>query len=116
MEVHSVRIATVTPSRSRRLKEPRKDISGRGSTPEVRSLVETVIADVRLRGDAAVREYSDRFDHHAPESFMLTDGQLDELIARVPKQVMDDIAFVQQQVRSFAENSLPLSPISRWKL
>ena len=36
---------------------------------EVRQVVEEVIADVRERGDAAVREYSQRFDKWAPEQF-----------------------------------------------
>ena len=98
--------ATVPNSRSTQLKQPLKDTTSRGSTPEVRSLVETVIADVRVKGDAAVREYSERFDHHAPETFRLTDRQLDEIVARVPQQVLDDITFVQQQVRSFAETQL----------
>jgi sulfopropanediol 3-dehydrogenase len=97
-------LSTTTPSTL--LKEPVKDSAGRGSTPEVRSTVERVIADIRQRGDAAVREYSDKFDHYAPESFLLPKEQLDEIIARVPKRVIDDITFVQHQVRSFAKKQL----------
>ena len=38
---------------------------------KVRSTVETIIADVAKRGDAAVRELSERFDKWSPPSFRL---------------------------------------------
>jgi histidinol dehydrogenase len=38
----------------------------------VQALVADVIADVRERGDAAVREYSEKFDQWSPEQFKLT--------------------------------------------
>ena len=50
------------------------------SPPTVRETVEQVIADVRQRGDAAVREYAERFDRYAPESFRLTSAQIEEAI------------------------------------
>ena len=74
-----------------------------GSTPEVRATVEGVIADIRERGDAAVREYSEKFDKYAPESFLLSQEQLDEIMARVPEQTIEDIKFVQEQVRVMAQ-------------
>jgi sulfopropanediol 3-dehydrogenase len=97
-------VSTTTPSTL--LKQPIQQRTGRGSTPEVRSIVAAVIADIRQRGDSAVREYSGKFDHYAPRSFLLPNEQLDTIMARVPKQVIDDITFVQHQVRSFAEKQL----------
>ena len=58
--------------KSMMLKEPALNSVTRGSTPEVRATVEGVIADIRERGDAAVREYSEKFDNYAPESFLLS--------------------------------------------
>jgi len=92
--------------RTHDLKSPEKDGSERGSTPEVRAAVEGVIADVRERGDEAVRDYSSKFDDYAPESFLLTEAQLDEVMARVPQQVIDDIVFAQEQVRFMARKQL----------
>ena len=99
---------TVTPSAvsSRLLKSPQQTTSHRGSTPEVRATVEAVIADIRERGDVAVREYSEKFDKYSPESFLVTPDQLAEIMARIPQQVIDDIRFVQQQVRHMAEKQL----------
>jgi sulfopropanediol 3-dehydrogenase len=70
---------------------------------DVRTRVEAIIGDIRSRGDAAVREYSDTFDRWTPKSFRLSDSEVKEIIATLPQQVIDDIVFVQSQVRHFAE-------------
>ena len=100
--------ATVKPSSvsSTALKTPAQDSMGRGSTPQVRTTVESVIADIRDRGDAAVREYSEKFDKYSADSYRLTTAQLDEIVARVPEQVLEDIRFVQEQVRVVARKQL----------
>ncbi|XJN90582.1 histidinol dehydrogenase [Micrococcus luteus] len=94
---------TSSPVASTVLKSPAQNEAGRGSTAEVRGIVENVIADIRERGDAAVREYSQKFDNYGPESFLLTEEQLAEVMGRVPQQVIDDITFVQDQVRTMAQ-------------
>ena len=99
-------MVTTVANKSKMLKSPAKSETTRGSTPEVRSTVERVIKDIRERGDAAVREYSMTFDHYGPDSFRLGGDQLDEIIARVPSQVIEDIAFVQEQVRVMAKRQL----------
>ncbi|MER7081855.1 sulfopropanediol 3-dehydrogenase [Saccharopolyspora kobensis] len=76
------------------------------SLPDVQEKVGAIIADIRARGDQAVREYSAKFDNWQPESFRLSAAQIEEIVSRVPKQVVDDIEFVQQQVRGFAERQL----------
>ncbi len=95
-----------TSTGSKMLKVPARDSAERGSTASVRATVEAVITDIRQRGDVAVREYSSKFDNYAPESFLVGEEQLAEIMARVPKQVIDDIVFVQTQVRAMAERQL----------
>ena len=68
----------------------------------VRATVERVIEDVRGRGDAAIREYSERFDSYSPATFQLTAAEIDAAIARVPTQTLEDIRQVQQNIRRFA--------------
>ena len=68
----------------------------------VSETVRSVIADIRSRGDAAVREYSEQFDRWSPESFLLDAGEIERIVAGVPQQVIDDIATVQANVRRFA--------------
>jgi sulfopropanediol 3-dehydrogenase len=70
---------------------------------EIQSTVASIIDAVRERGDAAVREYSEQFDHWAPESFRLGDVEIERLVAEVDEQTLEDIRFAQGQVRGFAE-------------
>lgn len=70
----------------------------------VRDTVLQVIADVRERGDEAVREYSEKFDNWSPESFRLDQEEIERIIATVPEQVIDDIVAVQARVRNFAQH------------
>src|SRR5580692_2821667 len=70
---------------------------------KIRSIVESIIADVRARGDAAVRELSERFDQWSPKSFRLSAGEIRDLVAQVSPQTIDDIKFAQHQIRNFAE-------------
>jgi sulfopropanediol 3-dehydrogenase len=69
----------------------------------VRETVTDVIADVRERGDAAVREYSERFDGWSPDSFLLDAEEIDKIVASVPEQAIEDIKAVQERVRRFAQ-------------
>ena len=71
---------------------------------QVRRTVEAMHAEVRARGDAAVREYSEKLDRWSPANFRLSQEELDALVASVPKKTLDDIRFAQQQVRNFAEH------------
>jgi sulfopropanediol 3-dehydrogenase len=77
-----------------------KDLAG------VKETVSGVIADIRERGDKAVRAYSAKFDNWSPEAFRLTAAQVDDIIAGLPGQVIEDITFVQAQVRGFAQAQL----------
>src|SRR5215472_4231998 len=70
---------------------------------KIRGTVETIIADVEKRGDAAVRELSERFDQWSPASFRLTDDQIRGLVGQVAPQTIADIEFAQAQIRRFAE-------------
>jgi sulfopropanediol 3-dehydrogenase len=72
----------------------------------VRETVTAIIADIRERGDTAVREYSQKFDKWSPESWRLSPDQVAEIVRGVPAQVIEDIRFVQDQVRTFATAQL----------
>src|SRR6266403_3940859 len=70
---------------------------------KVRETVESILAEVEARRDAAVRELSQRFDDWSPPSFKLDAGEIDRAICRVGKRDLDDIKFAQAQVRNFAQ-------------
>ena len=70
---------------------------------KVRSIVESIIAAVAKRGDAAVREMSERFDKWSPQSFRLSEDEIAALLDKVAPQTIEDIKFAQTQIRNFAE-------------
>src|SRR5215207_3073969 len=70
---------------------------------QTRATVEAIIADVKARGDAAVRELSQRFDNWSPASIRLSEDEIGALVAKVSPQTIDDIKFAQAQIRNFAE-------------
>ncbi|MEM9269022.1 MAG: histidinol dehydrogenase [Pseudomonadota bacterium] len=69
---------------------------------KVRGIVEAALAEIDADGDAAVRRFSEKFDGYSPESFRLSQDQIDDLIAQVSPQDMADIQFAQDQVMAFA--------------
>jgi len=75
--------------------------AGPGAT-SVRDTVAGIIADVRARGDVAIRAYSERFDRWSPEQFRLDDDQIERTVADVPSSVLDDIRAAQANIRAFA--------------
>ena len=86
------------------LKQGVSEANASEADSKVRSTVEAILNDVKARGDAAVRELSEKFDKWSPESFRLSESQIQEVIATLPQQVIDDIHFAQTQVRNFAQH------------
>ncbi|MDH5535552.1 MAG: histidinol dehydrogenase, partial [Betaproteobacteria bacterium] len=70
---------------------------------KVRQTVEGILADVAKRGDAAVRELSQRFDNWSPPAFRLSPDQIGAIVAKVPDETIEDITFAQKQIRDFAK-------------
>jgi sulfopropanediol 3-dehydrogenase len=87
----------------RYLKAGRTEAENVEADRKVRQTVEGLLADVAARGDAAVREMSEKFDKWSPAAFRLSDEQIKALIATLPAQAITDIEFAQAQVRRFAQ-------------
>ncbi|MCM3543567.1 histidinol dehydrogenase [Priestia megaterium] len=70
---------------------------------EVSIIVSNTIKQIEKHGDSAVRELSQKFDKWSPESFKLSNEQIQDIISRVPEQTINDIKFAQSNVRRFAD-------------
>jgi sulfopropanediol 3-dehydrogenase len=70
---------------------------------KIRTTVEGILADIEKRGDAAVRELSQKFDNWNPKDFRLSKSEIDECVKSLPKRAIDDIKFAQEQIRNFAQ-------------
>lgn len=69
---------------------------------KVREAVEAMISHIRADGEAAVREYAEKFDKWTSD-FVLSEEKKADLIAQVPDQEKEDIQFAHRQVKRFAE-------------
>ena len=70
---------------------------------KTRAIVESTLAEIAARGDAAVRELSEKFDGYSPAAFKLSGDEIDALIAQLTPRELEDIRFAQEQVRNFAQ-------------
>lgn len=71
---------------------------------KVRETVEKIISDISARGDAAVRDLSEKFDKWSPPSFRLTPDEIESIMASLPEQIITDLKFAQSQIRNFAQH------------
>ena len=73
---------------------------------KVRAVVETTLKNIETRGDAAVRELSEKFDSYSPSSFRLSDANIEAAMRKISGRDLEDIKFAQTQIRRFAEAQL----------
>mgnify|MGYP001441334914 FL=1 len=71
---------------------------------KVRAQVEAILDEIQRRGDEAVRELSKKFDSWNPDSFRLSETEIEVAMSKVAKRDLDDIRFAQEQVRNFAQH------------
>jgi sulfopropanediol 3-dehydrogenase len=72
------------------------------SSAQVRSTVEAILSAIAARGEAAVRECSEKFDKWSPPAFKLSESEIAECVRALPQGVIEDIKFAQTQIRNFA--------------
>ena len=70
---------------------------------KVRDIVEAALADIEKRGDAAVREMSNKFDGWDRKDYRLSQAEIDAAVESLSPQERKDIEFAQAQVRNFAQ-------------
>lgn len=81
-----------------------KDVAAKAeANSAVRATVEDILTDVEQRGDAAIRDYSKKFDNWDPADFRLSAEQIEAAVASLLPGQIEDIKFAQQQIRNFAQ-------------
>ena len=84
------------------LKQGKSDADIAEADAKVRGIVEHILSDIEKRGDAAVRELSEKFDGFTREEFRLSEDEIKVAVSKVPQTDIEDIEFAQKQVRNFA--------------
>ena len=80
----------------------------REDAPDVDGAVAAIIDDVRARGDAAVAEYTARFDRCDVAGRMrVTEAEIDAALGAVPEAEREALAFSADRIRAYHERQLP---------
>ncbi len=85
------------------LKQGRSQDLKTNDAHKVRDTVTAILEDVEARGDAAVAELSKKFDNWSPESFRLSQAEIEACVRSLSPGQRSDIEFAQAQVRNFAQ-------------
>ncbi|QEX23753.1 histidinol dehydrogenase [Hypericibacter adhaerens] len=81
----------------------------REAQQDVNDTVQAIIADVRRRGDAALVDYTRRFDRMELEAgaIRLTDAEIDGAAAQCPAAVREALQFAAERIESYHRKLLP---------
>ncbi|MFK0732795.1 MAG: histidinol dehydrogenase [Gloeotrichia echinulata GP01] len=79
----------------------------REATVDVSGTVRDILADVKVRGEAAVKDYTSRFDHFHPESLRLSDTFIAEQAAQCPTDVKAALKLAAARITAFHQQQLP---------
>ncbi len=87
----------------------------RETDPDVLDTVNSIIADVRARGDDAVIELTKRFDRLTltPETLAFSQAEIDAEIAKVPAKERDALALAAARIKAYHQKQLPED--ARWE-
>ena len=81
----------------------------RETNDNVEAVVRAIIDDVRNRGDAALVEYTERFDQNrlTPERLAVSKQEVDAAMSAAPAEVVDALELAKQRIFSHHERQLP---------
>lgn len=101
------RLETTNPAFSQMLQEV---LTARGHQADsVTAPVRDILEDVQARGDAAVCELTERFDHLSltPETLRLTQQEIDETAAQVPPETLAALELAARRITAFHRAQMP---------
>ena len=81
----------------------------REDSPDVDAVVADIIADVRTRGDAAVIELTERFDHIAltPQTLRFSAEEIAQAVDEVPAPERAALELAAARIRAYHERQMP---------
>ncbi|WP_462411021.1 histidinol dehydrogenase [Neobacillus sp. Marseille-QA0830] len=75
-------------------------------TSEQQAVVKAIIADVRARGDEALREYTEKFDRIQLADFSVTEAEIEEAYHLVEAELIATIREAAENIRNYHEKQL----------
>ena len=83
-----------------------------GADLSASDVVARIIARVREEGDAAVRAFSQRFDHSADAPLEVSREEIEAAVAETPGELLESLRFAADRVRHYHERQLAHGPRS----
>lgn len=80
-----------------------------GVDAEVLSVASRIVGDVRLRGDEALRDYTQQFDHVDVPALRVTTAEIEAAVAIVSEEFGDAIRLAATSIEEFHERQVPQS-------
>jgi histidinol dehydrogenase len=80
---------------------------GGGDLANVEDTVASILEDVKHNGDAALREYTKKFDGADIEAIEVTKEEIDEAAASTDPELMKHLEFAANNIRRFHEAQMP---------
>ena len=65
------------------LKQGKTDAAKAIDDAQVSEIVKSTLKAIEVRGDEAVREFSDKFDNYTPKCFKLSPAEINNLVQKV---------------------------------
>ena len=81
----------------------------REASQDVEAVVDAILRDVSARGDAALIDYTRRFDRLALEAsgLRVSEAEIEAAIASCPRKALDALDFAKQRLFAFHQRQLP---------
>lgn len=70
-------------------------------TEKLNSTVKEILDDVKSRGDIAVKEYEEQFDHARLTTLAVSQGEIEEAVKATPKELYDAMSLAHENIARF---------------
>ncbi len=77
------------------------------TSPQVHDAVAEIITAVRATGDAALLDYTKRFDRHEPAALRVTEAEIKAAVAETPRELREALALAAKRIETFHRAQLP---------
>ncbi|SFT41409.1 histidinol dehydrogenase [Methanosarcina thermophila] len=87
--------------------EMQKLLSRGSGLEDVEKMVSAVLLDVRTKGDAALREYTAKFDKVELENFEVSEEEFEKALSSISPELLNHLKSAAENIRAFHEAQLP---------
>jgi len=67
----------------------------------VDNVVKNILEDVKLRGDLALYDYSEKFDHVRPETLMVTEDEIESAMQAIDRDFIETLEMAKENIVDF---------------